>query len=175
MTLSGQRQYVLAVIEHATRRIRILGTTAHPTASWVAQAARNLITDLEDAGSPIRYLIHDRDGKFCAAFDEVLTEAGIQVVLTGVRSPRMNAVMERWVSTCRRELLDRMLIGNQAHLLHSLREFEAHHNLHRPHRSLDQGAPLHAVPEPITGRADIVDLRRRDRLGGILHEYERAA
>jgi putative transposase len=108
--LSGQRQYVLAVIEHATRRIRILGTTAHPTASWVAQSARNLVMDLEDAGTSIRYLIRDRDGKFCALFDEVLADAGIQVVLNGVRMPRMNALMERWVGTCRRELLDRMLI-----------------------------------------------------------------
>ena len=121
VTLTGQRQYILAVIEHATRRIRILGTTAHPTASWVAQAARNLVMDLQDAECSIRYLIRDRDGKFCALFDEVLADANIQVVLTGVRMPRMNAVMERWVGTCRRELLNRMLIWNQAHLLHALR------------------------------------------------------
>jgi len=177
VTLSGQRQYILAVIEHATRRIRVLGTTAHATASWVAQAARNLVMDLEDAGSSIRYLIRDRDGKFSAAFDEVLADAGIQVVLYGVRMPRMNAVMERWVATCRRELLDGMLIWNQAHLLHALREFETHYNLYRPHRSLDQSAPLHPAPEPITSCADIVDLnvRRRDPLGGILHEYDHAS
>jgi putative transposase len=115
--------------------------------------------------------------KFCALFDEVLADASIQVVLTGVRIPRMNAVMERWVGTCRRELLDRMLIWNQAHLRNALREFETHYNLRRPHRSLSQSAPLQTVPEPITGSADIVNLnvRRRDRLGGILHEYERAA
>ena len=125
--------------------------------------------DLEDAGSSIRYLIRDRDGKFCAA--------GIQVVLSGVRMPRMNAVMERWVGTCRRELLDRMLIWNQAHLLYALREFETHYNLHRPHRSLDQDAPRRAAPEPITGSANVVNLnvRRRDRLGGVLHDYEYAA
>jgi putative transposase len=128
--------------------------------------------DLQDVGSSIRYLIRDRDGKFCALSDDVLADAGIQVVLSGVRMPRMNAMMERWVGTCRCEL-----IWNQAHLLHALREFETPYNLHRPHRSLDQGTPLHAVPEPITGSADIVDLnvRRRDRLGGILHEYEHAA
>jgi transposase InsO family protein len=177
VTLTGQRQYILAVIEHATRKIRILGTTAHPTASWVAQAARNLVMDLQDAEYSIRYLIRDRDGNFCALFDEVLAEANIQVVLTGVRMPRMNAVMERWVGTCRRELLNRMLIWNQAHLLHALREFETHYNLHRPHRALEQEASLRPAPEPITASADIVDLnvRRRDRLGGILHEYEHAA
>jgi transposase InsO family protein len=95
-TLTGTRQYVLAVIEHTSRRIRVLGaTTAHPTASWVTQAARNLVMDLEDAGSSMRYLIRDRDGKFPALFDAVLADAGIQVVLTGVRIPRMNAIMER--------------------------------------------------------------------------------
>jgi len=73
-----------------------------PSASRAAQAARNLVMDLEDAGPSIRYLIRDRDGKFCALFDEVLADAGIQVVLTWVRMPRTNAVMERWVGACRR-------------------------------------------------------------------------
>jgi putative transposase len=87
---------VLAVIEHASRRIRILGVTPHPAASWVAQAAKNLVMDLEDAGSRARFLIRDRDGKFPALFDAVLNDAGIEVVLSGVQMPRMNAVMERW-------------------------------------------------------------------------------
>jgi putative transposase len=124
VTLSGTRLFVLAVIEHATRRIRILGATPNPTASWVIQAARNLVMDLEDAGSRPRFLIRDRDGKFPALFDAVLKDAGITVVLSGVQMPKMNAVMERWVLTCRRELLDRTLIWNQRHLLHALREFE---------------------------------------------------
>jgi putative transposase len=124
VTVSGARMYVLAVIEHATRRIRVLGATAHPNACWVAQVARNLVMDLEDAGSKARYLIRDRDGKFPALFDAVLTDAGIKVVLSGVQTPRMNSIMERWVRTCRRELLDRTLIWNQQHLLHALHEFE---------------------------------------------------
>lgn len=104
VTLCGARMYVLAVIEHHSRRIRVLGATAHPTASWVAQAARNLVMDLQDAGCRVRYLIRDRDGKFPELFDAILMDAGIEVVLTGVRMPRMNAIMERWVQTCRREL-----------------------------------------------------------------------
>jgi hypothetical protein len=116
--------YVLAVIEHASRRIRILGATAHPTAAWVTQAARNLVMDIEDAGWRVKCLIRDRDGKYLALFDAVLADAGIKVVLTGVQMPRMNAVIERWVPTCRRELLDRTLIWNQRHLLHALREYE---------------------------------------------------
>jgi len=89
--------YVLAVIEHRTRRIRILGATAHPCASWVVQAAKNLVMDLDDARCRARFLIRDRDGKFPRLFDAVLADAGIEIVLTGVRTPRMNAIMERWV------------------------------------------------------------------------------
>jgi putative transposase len=121
VTLTAARLYVLAVIEHATRRIRILGATSHPAASWIAQAARNLVMDLEDAGSRARFLIRDRDRKFPRVFDAVLKDAGIEVVLSGVQMPRMNAFMERWVQTCRRELLDRTLIWNQRHLLRPVR------------------------------------------------------
>ena len=177
VTLSGTPMFVLAVIEHATRRIRILGATAHPTASWVTQAARNLVMDLQDAGSAARYLIRDRDGKFPAVFDAVLADAGIQIVLTGVRAPRMNAIMDRWVQTCRRELLDRTLIWNQHHLLHALREFEDFYNAHRPHRGIANARPLRSLPEPIIDPAQItrLDVHRRDRLGGILHECRHAA
>jgi transposase InsO family protein len=95
VTLSGTRMYVFAVIEHGSRRIRILGATAHPTAAWVVQAAKNLVMECEDAGCRARFLIRDRDGKFPALFDAVLADAGIDVVLSGVRMPRMNSIMER--------------------------------------------------------------------------------
>ncbi|MFD0575080.1 hypothetical protein [Dactylosporangium darangshiense] len=124
MTLTGSRTYVWAVIEHATRRVRILGATAHPTAAWVAQAVRNPAMDLQDAGYRVRFLIRDRDGKYPALFDTILADTGIAVVLTGVQVPRMNAVMEQWIQTCRRELLDRTSIWNQPHLLHALRQYE---------------------------------------------------
>jgi transposase InsO family protein len=177
VTLSGTRQIVLAVIEHATRRIRILGATSHPTASWVVQAARNLIMDLEDTGCRARFLIRDRDGKYPALFDTTLKDAGIEIVLSGIQMPRMNSIMERWVQTCRHELLDRTLIWNQRHLLQALREFEHFYNEHRPHRTLRAAAPLRPLPEPIADPERIAQLhvRRRDRLGGILHEYRHAA
>jgi putative transposase len=177
VTLSGARLHVFAVIEHASRRIRILGATAHPTASWVAQATKNLVMDLEDAGCRARFLIRDRDGKFPDLFDAVLADAGIEVVLSGVRMPRMKSIMERWVQTCRRELLDRTLIWNQAHLLHALREFEQFYNEHRPHQGIANARPIHPLPAPIADPDQIVrlDIRRRDRLGGVLHEYEHAA
>jgi transposase InsO family protein len=177
VTVTGARLYVLALIEHASRRIRVLGATAHPTAAWVKQAARNVVMDLEDAGCRARFLIRDRDGKYPDLFDEILNDAGIQVVLSGVRMPRMNAVMERWIQTCRRELLDRTLIWNQRHLLHALREFERFYNSHRPHQGIANARPLQPLPEPITDPARILhlDVRRRDRPGGIIHEYQHAA
>jgi putative transposase len=177
VTLSGAQMYVLAVIEHGSRRVRILGATAHPTASWVVQAAKNLIMDLQDAGCRARFMIRDRDGKYPQLFDAVLRDAGIEVVLSGVRMPRMNSIMERWVQTCRRELLDRMLIWNQRHLVHALREFEDFYNGHRPHQGIANARPLHPLPSPITNADQIaqLDIRRHQRLGGILHEYEHAA
>jgi transposase InsO family protein len=176
-TLTGARLYVFAVIEHATRRIRILGATAHPTAAWVVQLGRNLVMDLEDVDSRARFLVRDRDSKFTQAFDTVLADAGLEVVNSGVRIPRMNSIMERWIQTCRRELLDRTLIWDQRHLLHALRDFESFYNSHRPHRALNQAAPLRPLPEPITEPGQILhlDVHRRDRLGGTLHEYQHAA
>jgi transposase InsO family protein len=177
VTVTGARMYVLAVIEHATRRVRVLGATAHPTAAWVAKAARNLVMDLEDARCRVKYLIRDRDGKYPALFDTILADAGITVVRSGVQMPRMNAIMERWVRTCRREPLDRRMIYNQRHLLHALREFEAHYNAHRPHQGTGNARPLAALPGPIADpdRLAELNIHRRDRLGGILHEYQHAA
>jgi putative transposase len=177
VTLSGARMYVLAVIEHASRRIRILGATAHPTTAWVVQAAKNLVMDLEDAGCRARYMIRDRDGKFPEMFDAILAEVGIDIVLSGIRMPRMNSIMERWVQICRRELLDRTLIWNQRHLLHALREFEQFYNEHRPHQGIANARPLQPLPPQIADPDKIgrLDIRRCDRLGGILHEYEHAA
>jgi transposase InsO family protein len=177
ITLAGTKMFVLAVIEHASRRVRILGATAHPTAAWVTQTARNLVMDLEDAGCRVRYLIRDRDGKYPALFDAVLADAGITVVLSGVQMPRMNAVMERWVRTCRRELLDRTLICNQRHLLHALREYEVFYNEHRPHQGIANARPLAPLPQPITDPDHLahMNIHRHDRLGGVLREYEHAA
>jgi transposase InsO family protein len=155
----------------------VLGTTAHPSATWVIQAIRNLVMDLNDAGCRARFLIRDRDGKFPVLMDEVLTEAGITTVLTGIRMPRMNSIMERWVQSCRHELLDRCLIWNERHLRHALHEYEHFYNQHRAHQALNQAAPLRTVPDPIADSERIIDLdvRRRDRLGGVLHEYSQAA
>ena len=129
--------------------------------------------DLEDAGCWARFLIRDRDAKFPELLDVVLADAGIRVVLTGVRMPRMNAVMERWVQTCRRELPDRTLIWNQCHLLHALPEFETFYNEYRPHQGIANARPLQPLPSAIIEPNQIahLNIRRRQRPGGILNEY----
>ncbi len=107
--LNGTKAAVLAVIEHGTRRVRVLGATESPVQSWVVQQARNLLMDLEDAGVSGKFVLHDRDASFTAAFDAVFQAGGARVVRSAIQAPRMNAVMERWVGSCRRELLDRTL------------------------------------------------------------------
>ncbi len=171
--LDGTQVYVLTVIEHATRRIRILGVTLHPTGEWTAQQARNLLMDLGDQAHRAKFLIRDRGSNFTAAFDAVLADAGIRTVLCNVRTPRMNAIAERWIGGCRRELLDRTLAWNQAHLRRILREYETHHNQHRPHRSLNAAAPLKPLPELID--LEQYHVRRHARIGGLINEYRLVA
>jgi transposase InsO family protein len=178
ITLSGQRQYILAAIHHANRRIRVLGTTAHPTHAWVIQAIRNLVMDLGNAEqcNAVRFLIRDRDAKYPALIEEILSDTGITTVLTGVRTPRMNAIMERWVKTLRAELLDRTLIWNETHLRHALHQYQRHYNQHRTHRALAAAAPLQQLPHPLDpDRIERLTIRRHDHLGGVIHEYRNAA
>jgi putative transposase len=174
LTLS--RLYVAFVIEHQTRRVHLLGITRHPTGQWATQLARNLADELEETGRRFTYLVRDRDAKFTAAFDAVFASIGIRTLPIAPQAPRMNSIMERWVQTCRRELLDRTLIWNQSHLLHALREFEFY-NGHRPHQGIANARPLQPLPASLAvpGQIASLDIRRRDRLGGVLHEYQHAA
>jgi putative transposase len=172
--LDGTKAYVLAVIEHADRRVRILGATAHPATDWAVQQTRNLVTDLEDAAVSAKFLIHDRDASFNVAFDQVLADAGIEVIRSAVRAPRMNSIMERWFRSPRAELTDRTLICNIPHPLRLLHDYEAFHNEHRPHRALTQATPLRPLPDNLI---DLKSLRaqRRDRAAGLPHEYQHVA
>jgi transposase len=171
--LDGTRAYVLAVIEHATTRIRILGVTMHPTGAWSAQQARNLVIDLGEQAHRVKFMIRDRGSNFTAAFDTVLADAGIRTVLCNVQTPRMNTIAERWIRGCRREILDRTLIWNQAHLRRILHQYETHHNQHRPHRSLNSAAPLKPLPEPVDLEQHRV--RRHPRVGRMINEYRLVA
>jgi len=158
------------VIEHATRRIRILGVTSHPTGEWTSQQARNLMMELGEQVHRVKFMIRDRGSNYTAAFDAVLADAGIRTVLCNVRTPRMNAIAERWIGGCRRELLDRTLIWNQAHLRRLLRQYETHHN---QHRSLESAAPLKPLPEPVD--LEQHRIRRLPQVGGIINEYHLVA
>ena len=159
------------------RRIEYTACTSNPDGEWVLQHARNLLMDLEDRGQRPRVLIHDRDSKFSRAFDAVFRSDGIRVIRTPVRAPNANAHIERWIGSVRRECLDRLLIFNRRQLERILRVYVRHYNAQRPHRSLDLAAP---DPPAITSirvqaASEAIAIRRRDLLGGLIHEYEAAA
>jgi putative transposase len=173
-TLWLRRFYVLFFIELSRRRVYLAGITATPDGAWVEQQARNLIMTLAEQAQSHRFLIRDRDSKFTAAFDEVFRSEGLRLIKAPIAAPRAKAHAERWVGGARRECLDRILIVSRTHLERVLREYVAYYNTHRPHRSLDQQPPF-----PKMGPGPPLDhqwrVRRRDRLGGLLHEYELAA
>jgi len=174
-TVSLRRIYVFFFIELDSRRVRLGGCTTNPDGSWVAQQARNLAINLTGRSRPLRFLIRDRDAKFSAAFDEVFRTEGARVIRTPVQAPNANAFAERWVRTVREECLDWLLIVNARQLDRTLRTYVDHYNRERPHRALDLACP-HPAPNPApTELAKATHIRRRDRLGGLLHEYERAA
>ena len=171
-TVFLRRLYVLVVVEHSRRRVHIAGITAHPTDVWVTQQARNLLMDLGDRADRFRFLIRDRDSKFTAAFDAVFTGVDIRIIRTPTRAPRANAIAERFIGTLRRECLDHVLITGRRHLAAVLSEYVQHFNTHRPHRSLHQRPPA-GDTQPRSEAA--IRVLRRDRLGGLLHEYTQVA
>jgi transposase InsO family protein len=155
-TVLLKRLYVLFVIDVASRRVHVLGVTAHPSGEWMAQQARNLFMELAGQVGRFRFLVRDRDTKFTAAFDAVFAAEAIEVLRTPVRAPRANAYAERWVGTVRRELVDRMLILGCRQLRSVLAEYVDHYNVHRPHRALGQAPPLGAAEPPVVWPAGSV-------------------
>jgi putative transposase len=176
-TVLLRRLYVLVFICVGSRRIEYMACTSNPDGVWMLQQARNLLMDLDDREQRPRVLIHDRDSKFSRAFDAVFRSDGIRVARTPVRAPNANAHVERWVGSVRRECLDRLLIFNRRQLETILRVYVRHYNERRPHRALGLQAPDPAAvsskrTEPASGA---IAIRRRDLLGGLIHEYEAAA
>jgi putative transposase len=175
-TVGLTRLYVLFVVEVQRRAVHLVGITAHPTGPWVAQQARNLLMDLAEQGQRFRYLVRDRDTKFTAAFDAVFAASGVDVVKIPPRAPRANAYAERWVRTVRSECLDWTLVWNERQLSRVLAKYLRHYNTVRPHRSLDLKPPRPAsrltLVEPGTVESSV---QRVDVLGGLIHEYRRAA
>ncbi|CAN5287081.1 hypothetical protein BH18ACT12_BH18ACT12_12730 [soil metagenome] len=168
-TVFLRRYYVLFFIAHASRRVWLAGCTKNPSGAWVTQQARNLGLDFSE--QRVRFLIRDRDSKYSGAFDEVFRSEGTRIVRTPVRAPKANAIAERFVRTVRAECLDWLLILNRRHLEHVLRIYVDHYNRERPHRGLDLQPP---EPQSRAG-STIAAVHRRDRLGGLIHEYYRAA
>jgi putative transposase len=170
-----QRLYVLFFIELDTRRVHLAGVTANPNGAWVAQQARNLLLVLGERGRQVRFLLRDRDAKFCRGFDDVFRSADAEVLLTPVRAPKANAYAERWVGTVRAECLDWLLIVGRGHLEQALRVYVQHYNRHRPHRALGLEQPDPSAAVTAVGEAQPGRVHRRDLLGGLLREYRRAA
>ncbi|MHB1782990.1 MAG: integrase core domain-containing protein [Acidimicrobiales bacterium] len=171
-TVLLRRLYVLVLIHHDSRLVRIAGITTNPVASWVTQQARDLSMDLADQAHALTFLIRDRDTKFTASFDAVFAADAVRVIGTPVQAPRVNAIWERVIGAIRREWLERMLILGRRHLEAVLAEYVEHDDAHRPHRSLSQRAPCTLDTAPaLTGDVDLARLRRADRLGGLIHEY----
>ena len=169
-----KRVYVLFFIEHASRTVHVMGATAYPTGPWVAQQARNLVMDLGERAGHLKFLIRDRDTKFTMTFDRVFTSLGARVIRTPVRSPRANALAERWVGSVRRECTDRLLICGQRYLRRVLAEYERHYNQHSPHRARDRRPPQ---PPPVTALAalDQARLTRREVVDNLINDYRSAA
>jgi putative transposase len=128
---------------------------------------------LEDHADDVKFLIRDRDAKFTAAFAALFTAAGVRIIKTPVRAPRANAIAERWIASARRECLDHILNTSEQHLRLVLSEYIDHYNRHRPHRPLQQNSPAGCPHPPTTGTS--IRVLRRDRLGGLIHEYAQVA
>jgi transposase InsO family protein len=172
-----RRLYVLFFISIGTRRVEYVACTSKPNTAWMTQQARNLLMDLDDRSHRPRFLIHDRDTKFSRVFDSIIRSRGIEIIRTPVQAPNANAYAERWVGSVRRECLDRLLIFERRQLEHVLRVYIRHFNQQRPHQALDLRAPDRCRgtdPAP-TATVYPLKVRRRDLLGGLIHEYEATA
>jgi putative transposase len=174
-TIWVRRLYVLFFIELDTRRVYLAGVTANPNGTWVTQQARNLLLVLEERGRRVRFLVRDRDVKFCRGFDDVFRSEGAEMLVTPVQAPNANAYAERWIRTVRAECLDWLLIVGRGHLEQVLRVYVEHYNRHRAHRALQLQAPDPATGLTIVDKGREGSVHRRDLLGGLLHEYRRAA
>ena len=171
-----RRLYALILIEHGTRRVHVAGIAAHPDGAWTTQAARNLLMDLGQRATSVKFLIRDRAGQFTSSFDAVFTAEGIRILASPPQAPRANAICERVIGTLRREVLGRLLIVNEHHPRQVLTEYLAHYNTARPHRALGQLTPAQAdtrPPEPVDPAEHRI--RRKQVPGGLTHEYHIAA
>jgi putative transposase len=165
--------HVLFFLHLSSRRVVVAGVTAHPDSAWVTQQARNAVMNLDDRGVSIRFLLRDHDAKFSRGFNDVFGSEGGQVLRTPIRAPKANTYAERWVQTVRAECLDWTLVLGRRHLLRLLRGYVRHYNQQRPHRSLALAVP--EAGERQSPQGNPREVRRRDVLGGLIHEYHEVA
>ena len=162
--------YVLFFIDLGRRRVYLAGCTRHPDLGWVTQQARQLSWHIQDSTLPVRFLIHDRDTKFCRSFDTVFKSEGVEIIETPYHAPNANGVAERWIRSVREECVDHLVMLNEGHLQRVLVEYRDHFNHRRPHQGLNQECPMPALQHSANNR-----IHRRDVLGGIIHDYYRDA
>jgi putative transposase len=175
-TVLLRRIYALIAVEHGSRRTFLIGVSAHPSGAWTTQAARNLLMDLGDRATTLKFLLRDRDSRFTRGFDAVFAADGIRILTSPPRAPRANAICERMIGTLRRELLDRILIVNQRHLRQVLTTYLHHFNEARPHRALGQLTPTQAETQsPYVINLVDYQVHRRPILDGLTSEYQIAA
>ncbi|MDH6120251.1 putative transposase [Kitasatospora sp. GAS204A] len=171
-TIGLRRLYALFVMEVRTRRVHILGVTAHPTAAWATQQARQLLWEIGDRADQFRYLIRDRDAKFTAAFDTVFDSEGIAIAKIPPRSPNCNPHAERFVRSVREECTDRVLLLDRGHAEKILHDYARHFNEHRPHQGRGQLAPN---DDPTVIPLPPIRIERRQAIAGLINEYRKAS
>jgi putative transposase len=173
LTWRGLATYhVLFFLHLETRRVTLAGITQHPTEEWIVQMARRAVDAIDGTLLPIRFVLHDRDTKFCASFQNTLRSAGIQPLRLPARSPNLNAFAERWVRSIKSECLSKLILFGEASLRRAVTEFIEHYHLERPHQG--KGNQL-LFPSPVSPPAHAGRIQCHERLGGLLKFYQRAA
>jgi putative transposase len=164
--------YVLFFLHLGSRKIFVAGVTPHPNEAWMVQVARNVTMEQWGFLAPGQYLIHDRDAKFCAAFQQIIDDAGVERVVLPPRSPNLNAYAERWVRSVKDEVLSRMILFGEGSLWHVLNEYVEHYHRERNHQGKGNGLLL-----PVVGQGSEREgpTQCRERLGGLLTYYHRDA
>jgi transposase InsO family protein len=164
--------YVLFFIRLGTREVHVAGVTPHPDEAWMVQVAHNATMEEWGFLASGQYLIHDRDSKFCPAFQRTLETVGVKHVVLPPRSPNLNAYAERWVRSVKEEALAPLMLFGERSLRHALKEYVTHFHHERPHQGIGNVIPM-PLPEQRSVREG--PLRCQERLGGLLRYYDREA
>lgn len=165
--------YVLFFLHLETRRVTLAGITQHPTEEWMVQMARRAVDAIDGTLLPIRFVLHDRDSKFCACFQNTLRSAGIQPLRLPARSPNLNAFAERWVRSIKSECLSKLILFGEASLRRAVTQFIEHYHLERPHQGKGNQLLFPSTVPPTSPNPGRVQCH--ERLGGLLKFYQRAA